>query len=167
MNLTDHLRQKQTVLATRWRDVVFDSYPPETRRFFHKEKDRFQNPMAHRLSQGIEGLYRAVHQNLEVEQVKELLDEVISITALKNFSPAQALAFIFLLKGLIREELAAELRDEELARQCLELEGRIDGLALLAFEVYMQRREKLYEIRINEVKAQVSGFLRKSGLSLD
>jgi hypothetical protein len=48
----------------------------------------------------------------------------------------------------------------------LEIESRIDGLALLCFEVYMKRREKLYELRINEVKNQVSGLMRRTGLTL-
>jgi hypothetical protein len=48
-----------------------------------------------------------------------------------------------------------------------ELESRIDGLALLCFDVYMKRREKLYEIRANEAKTRVSGLLRKAGLLSD
>jgi hypothetical protein len=36
----------------------------------------------------------------------------------------------------------------------LKLESRIDELALLAFEIYMQCREKIYECRVNEVKGQ-------------
>jgi hypothetical protein len=36
-------------------------------------------------------------------------------------------------------------------------------MALLAFDVYMARREKLYEIRSNEAKNQVSNLLKKAG----
>ena len=32
--------------------------------------------------------------------------------------------------------------------------SRIDGLALLAFDLYMDCREKICEIRINEAKAE-------------
>ena len=167
MKLIALLREKRTHLVDRWRQLVFDSYPLETRRFLHKEKDRFQNPLAYRLSKGIEGLFGALLQEIEVEELKGFLDEIIRIKAVQDFSPSQALAFIFLLKGLVREELAEELRDQELARECLELESIIDGMALLGFDVYMQRREKLSEIRINEIKRQVSGLMRKTGYSLE
>jgi len=35
-----------------------------------------------------------------------------------------------------------------------ELESRLDGLALLGFDAYMQRREKLCEVKVSEVQAQ-------------
>ncbi len=167
MVLNGLLKEKRAVLVERWREALFESYPLETRQFFRKEKDRFQNPVAHRLSRGIEGLYGALLQETEEEELKGYLDEIIRVKAVQDFSPSQALAFIFLLKGLIREELAAELCDEELGRQCLEFESHIDGLALLGFEVYMQCREKLSEIRIDEVKRRVSGLLRKAGLGME
>jgi hypothetical protein len=40
-------------------------------------------------------------------------------------------------------------------------------MALLAFDIYMKCREKVYEIRANEAKSQVSGLLRKMGLLCD
>ena len=82
------------------------------------------------------------------------LDEIIRIRVLQNFAPSQALAFIFLLKNVIRHELAEEIRKENLAAELLDLESRIDGLALLGFDVYTKRREKLYEIKADEVKRQ-------------
>ena len=41
---------------------------------------------------------------------------------------------------------------------------RLDGLALLGFDVYMQRREKLCEVKISEVKRKVSTLLRRQGM---
>ena len=75
--------------------------------------------------------------------------------------------FIFLLKNVIRHELAEEIRQENLAAEVLELESRIDGLALLGFDVYTKRREKIYEIKADEAKRRVSGLMRKAGLSED
>jgi len=46
----------------------------------------------------------------------------------------------------------------------IDLESRIDGLALLSLDIYMKHREKLYEIRVNEVKNRVSGLMRSAGL---
>ena len=44
------------------------------------------------------------------------------------------------------------------------MESRIDDLALLAFDIYMKCREKLYDIRANEAKNQVSRLLQRAGM---
>ena len=167
MSLTTHLAQKKSAILGRWLTTIYESYPPETAIFLRKEKNRFDNPMGYRISEGLEGLYGALLQEMERDQIMTCLDEIIRIRALQNFTPSQALAFIFLLKDVIRQELAAEIQKENLAAELLELESRIDGLALLGFDVYTKRREKIYEIKADEAKRSISAFMRKSGLSGD
>ena len=165
MPLIDHLTRKKTAILKRWLNVIFESYPPETAVFLKKEKDHFDNPVGSRISQGLDGLYDAFIQEPDKDKVLNFLDEIIRIRALQDFSPSQALAFIFLLKHVIREELADPIRAEKLGAEMLELESRIDGLGLLAFDVYSKRREKIYEIRANEMKGRVSLLLRKAGIT--
>ena len=165
MPLTTLLAQKKSAILGRWLTTIYESYPPETAIFLRKEKNRFDNPMGYRISEGLEGLFGALLQEMERDQVLTCLDEIIRIRALQDFSPSQALAFIFLLKNVIRQELAEEIRKENLAAEILDLESRIDGLALLGFDVYTKRREKIYEIKADEAKRRISGLMRKSGLS--
>ena len=167
MRLTTLLSEKKSTILGRWLTTIYESYPPETAIFLRKEKDRFDNPVGYRISQGLEGLYGALLQDMEREQILAYLDEIIRIRALQDFSPSQALAFIFLLKNVIRAELAAEIAKDNLAAELLELESRIDGLALLGFDVYTQRREKLHDVRVGEMKSRISAFLRKSGIGGD
>jgi hypothetical protein len=167
MSLIAHLTEKKSAILGRWLTTIYESYPPETAIFLRKEKDRFDNPAGYRISQGLEGLYGVLLQDMEREQILSFLDEIIRIRVLQNFAPSQALAFVFLLKDTIRRELAEEIRTENLAAELLDLESRIDGLGLLAFDVYTKRREKLQEIRIDEEKRRISGIMRKSGLSGD
>lgn len=166
MKLAELLTEKRAILEKRWIDLIFDSYPPETARFLRREKDRFDNPVAYQVTQGIKGLYGALLTETEFDQINAFLDEIIRIKAIQDFFPSQAIAFIFLLKKLIREELADELKEENLSRECLELESRLDGLALMCFDVYMKRREKLYEIRVGEVKSRISALLRRAGIDV-
>ena len=167
MQIATLLSQKKTAILGHWLAMIYESYPPETAIFLRKEKNRFDNPAGYRISEGLEGLYGALLQEMEREQVLTCLDEIIRIRALQNFTPSQALAFIFLLKIVIRQELAAEIQQENLAAELLDLESRIDGLALLGFDVYTKRREKIYEIKADEAKRRVSGLMRKTGLSED
>jgi hypothetical protein len=166
MKLVNLLAQKKSQIVDRWTKVLFDSYPAQAAIFLKKEKDKFDNPTGHQLARGLDGLFDVLVQEMEIEEVLAALDEIIRVRALQDCAPSQALAFIFLLKNVVREELAEEFEKENLAPELMELDSRIDGLALLGFDVYTQRREKLNEIRINEVKNRVSGLLRKSGLSM-
>jgi hypothetical protein len=167
MQIAALLSQKKAAILGQWLAMIYESYPPETAIFLRKEKNRFDNPAGYRLSEGLAGLYNVLLQEMERDQIMACLDEIIRIRALQNFTPSQALAFIFLLKNVIRLELAEEIRKENLAAELLDLESRIDGLALLGFDVYTKRREKIYEIKADEAKRRVSGLMRKTGLTED
>ena len=165
MPLTTHLAQKKSAILGRWLTTIYESYPPETAIFLRKEKNRFDNPVGQRIAEGLEGLYGALVQGMENEQVLDYLDQIIRIRAIQNFTPARALAFIFLLKNVIREELADEIQEENLAAEVLDLESRIDGLALMGFDVYSKCRERIYEVKANEMKGRVSFIMRKAGIT--
>jgi hypothetical protein len=167
MKLLKLLSERKASLTDRWLQRLFESYPPETAIFLKKENNRFDNPAGHQLSQGLARIIETLVQETDRDQMVAALDEVIRLRALQNFSPSQALAFIFLLKNVMREELAPELKDGQFSPELQELESRIDGMALLGFEVYTARREKLYEIRVTEVKNRVSGFLRSKGMDVN
>ncbi len=164
MALIDLLSDKKSELLERWRELVFDSYVPETARFLKSQKDRFANPIAYQLTRGLTGILEVLLLNKEPDQAVAQFDEVLRLKALQDASPSRAMAFIFVLKALIREELAQELKNPDFAAEMIELEARLDGLALLGFDVYMQRREKLCEVKVSEVKRKVSTFLRRHGM---
>ncbi len=167
MRLTDILTEKKATIASRWLQKLFESYPAQTALFLNREKNRFDNPVGSRLSQGLEGLLDALLKEMEVERIRFYLNEVIQVRAVQNFTPSQALAFIFLLKNIVREELAEEIRKENLAAELFDLDSCIDGLALLGFDIYTQHRERLNEVKVNEIKNRVSGLMRRTGLSLE
>ena len=164
MALIDLLSDKKSELLERWRELVFDSYVPETARFLKSQKDRFANPIAYQLTRGLTGILEVLLQDQESDQAVAQFDEVLRLKALQDASPSRAMAFIFVLKALIREEFAQELKNPERAAEMIELEARLDGLALLGFDAYMQRREKLCEVKVSEVKRKVSTLLRRLGM---
>jgi hypothetical protein len=75
MPLTTHLTQKKAAILGRWLTTIYESYPPETAIFLRKEKDRFDNPMGYRISEGLAGLYDALLQDTDRDQVLTCLDE--------------------------------------------------------------------------------------------
>ncbi|MDD3581170.1 MAG: RsbRD N-terminal domain-containing protein [Desulfobacca sp.] len=171
MKLIDFLREHEAAIVQRWCDLIFGTYAPETVQFLKRVKNRFDNPVAYQTNEGVKGLYRALIDDMEADQLNNCLDEIIRIRAIQDFSAAQAVAFIFLIKNVVREQLRehfkGEVRIDQFSQELFDFDCRIDGLALLGFNVYMNRREKLHKIRLEEVKSKVSGLLRKTGMSID
>lgn len=146
--------------------MLLAHFSPETLRLFHQEKNPFANPVAYQLNRGLEAILSVLLAEEGGLAGLQAVDEVVRLMALQDSPPSQALAFVFFLKQVVREELAQELEDLSLAPELVELESRIDGLALLGFDAYMQRREKLYDIKVLEMKNRISGLLRRAGIEL-
>jgi len=167
MKLVDLLTSKRHSIEEGWFDSIVNAYPADGQAFLKNQKDRFNNPMAYEFRQGIKGIFEALVHGMERDLLTEHLDRIISIRAVQDLSPSKAVAFVFLLKAAIRKELPQEITVRGISEELLELESQIDGLALLCFDLYMKRREKLYQIRANEAKTRVSGLLRMAGLLSD
>jgi len=165
MKLEDVLKQKASHIRKRWLNLILDTYPADSQRFLREQKDRFANPVGTSLSRAVETLYHELLHGMDPEKVHSSLDEIVRIRAVQDFSPARAMTFIFLLKKVLREELHQEIKEStEACEELLALESRVDEMALRGFDLYMNCREKVYEIRAKEAKNHVSRLLRRAGL---
>lgn len=164
MKLEEILLQKRSAILKRWLQLILETYPADSQRFLNKQKDQFANPVGYTISKEIENLFKELLQGIETERVSPILDRIIRIRAVQDFSPSRAISFIFLLKGVIREQLEEEIREDGLSDELLIFDSIIDDLALVAFDIYMKCREKIYEIRANQAKNQVSKLLERAGL---
>jgi hypothetical protein len=168
MKLEELLLQRASRILKRWMDLIFDTYPSDSQRFLRKQKDPFANPVGCTLSREIETLYREFLGPGDPENLAGALDAVIRVRAVQEFSASGAVGFLFLLKKIIREETAKEIRENRISHEeLLVLESKLDDLALAGFEIYMRCKEKVYEIRAREAAAQVSGLLRRAGLTAE
>ncbi len=154
----------------RWFQLILETYPADTSGFLKQEKDRFINPIGYTISQEIEVLYDELLQEMNPDKLAACLDNIIRIRAVQDFSPSQTVAFIFLLKKAIREELASKIAENRVLEELLKFESKIDKLVLLAFDIYMKCREKVFEIRVSEVKAErerVLKLLERANLTME
>lgn len=162
MDLEKLLQEKKAAILKRWFVLVVETYPDESGRFLKYQKDRFANPLGHTLTQGLDKLYVEVVAGVDPERAAPALNDIVRIRAIQNFSPSQAVAFVFILKNVIREILKDELRKPELQEDLLKVETRIDQLALQAFDQYMGCREKLYDLKTNEFRRQTYRLLQRA-----
>jgi len=152
-----HLAQKRSVIVQEWFDRIVKTYPVNSQQFIKEHKDPFANPVGSSILRAMEGLYEELLRDMDTPKITEHLDSVIRIQAVQDLPPSRALSFIPSLKGIIREELKGEIREMGDREELAALETRIDRLALLAFDCYMKCREKIYDMRVKELKKQRSG----------
>jgi len=151
-------------IVKKWVDRVYDSYPGDGAKFLKNKKDAFANPVGFRIRRGIEGLVKELITEEPSEGVEEFLDSILRVRAVQDFVPGDAVAFVFDLKKVIREVLAKQLDDNaQLMGELLDVEAKIDRLALLAFDIYMGCREKIFQLKVEEIKRRP--FLQLEGAS--
>jgi len=164
MMLQQLLEQKRDIILKKWIDQTFNTYEPEMVRFLKNEKNQFANPVRNTIVCCLEKLYDSLLKGIGVDEYQEL-GEIIKIRAVQDFSPSNALSFLFGLKKIVREELANNSQQEKLIKELCVFEEKIDTLLGLAFDLYTQSRDKIHELRLAEVKARSPGIfenLRRS-----
>lgn len=164
ITLESLLSQKKSVIVKKWFNAILETYPVDTAKFLKAQKNQFANPVGSMISEGIEGLFEGILNGMDIEKVSPFLDKVIRIRAVQDLTPTQAIAFVFALKRLIREELGSDIQKRQLSGELLFIESRIDDLALLSFDIYMKCREQVYELRTTEWKNRLFRLLQKANM---
>lgn len=162
MSIDKLLAEKKSKIIKKWRDAIIKSYPEDGQGFLKREKSQFANPVGLTISTEIETLYDEIIKGKNTEKISSCLDSIIRIRAVQDFKPSQAVAFVLQLKQIIREELGDGLADEMRI-----LDKKIDEVTLLAFDVYSACRQKISDIRVNEVKNQVGKLLERANLIVE
>jgi hypothetical protein len=164
MHLNDLLIREKTAITKRWFKLTIDTYPADTSKFLKSQKDPFANPVGRTIFRGLEALFDELVKDMNVANITAYLDPIVRIRAVQNFSPAQAVGFIFFLKRAVRESIGKEISQQPYINELRVFETKIDDLSLIAFNLYMQCKEKLYELKANEMKDRTFKAFERAGL---
>jgi hypothetical protein len=159
--LSKLLAEKRAAILERWRKRIQETYPTDVSRRIGSVADPFANPVGNAIAQGTEALLDGLSRGAPLDELTPHLDELIKIRAVQDFTPSQAVAFVFLLKDSLAEGLSKELRDHAVVKAFLELESRIDALAGAAFDIFMRCRERIYEIKAKEIQNRAYKLLER------
>ena len=163
MPMRNLLTQKRTAILNKWFERVMETYPMEVQGVFRQQSDPFSNPVGSTIFHGLEGLYHELlGRAADYGKVRSSLDGIIRIRAIQEFSPSRAVVFLPLLKGVLKEEIGEEVRQNRLYAEWLELESRIDEFLLLAFDIYMECREKVFQLKTEERNPRPAGSSPRS-----
>lgn len=163
-NLKGLLTERKAGLVKKWFEGVVATYPSDSASFLRNTAAQFTNPVGYTLSQGLEGIFDGLINGMMPDAVIAFLDGMVRIRAVQDFTPSEAVSFIFNIKKVIREELETEILSRNLGAELAELDSAVDDLALFAFDLYMQCRERLYDIRAREAERATFRLLQKARL---
>jgi hypothetical protein len=158
------LLAKKRAIVDEWLARTLRSYPDHIGRFLSQERDPFRNPVGSTFKDALPLLVDAVLGGVDTARVTPALDGIVRIRAVQDFTPGQAIAFVFLLRPVIRDTLGTQGQEGPDRDALATLESRIDALALLAFDLFMRCREHIYEIRANEARRRIFVLERRHRL---
>lgn len=162
MQLAQLLKSRRTAIVERWAGLALGIYPRDSTGFLSKEKDRFRNPVGHATRDGLGVLFDGLLESLPPERTHQALDGIVRIRAVQELTPSQAVGFVYQLKRVVRDVVGEEAAGDAGASADLPaLDERIDRLALAAFDQYVRCREKIYDLRLGEIKRRTSTLLQR------
>ncbi|GAB6175377.1 RsbRD N-terminal domain-containing protein [Desulfobaculum senezii] len=172
MKLAELLTTRRDDILERWFDLIVKTYPGLSSIFLKKDHP-WGNPVGVNIKTAISGIYDELLQDEASDRLAPLIDTVVRIRAVQEYSPSEATAIFMLLKHVVREAASKEVEEsgEALSQECIQdlwdFESNVDTVVLIAFDIYTKCREKLFELRLNDSKQRFSGLLRRAGLVCD
>jgi hypothetical protein len=154
MMIQDLLKKNKAAILEKWFHFILETYPANTATMMRKDKNQFTNPVGSTLSREIEVLFKHLCEGGQNGECQASLDAILKIRSVQDFSPSRAVGFIFLLKRAIGETLKDEICKESVVDDWLKFQSKIDDLALQTFDIYMDCREKICEIRVKQARAE-------------
>jgi hypothetical protein len=164
MTFINILEQHKQKIIDQWFDRIVNTYPKDTSRFLQKEQDPFANPVGNVTLNSIEELFnQLLREKTDPQFLKDHIDPILRIRAIQNFYASDAVGFILDLKPIVRKMM----RDQKITLELndyVAFEMRVDQLVLYAFDIFMSCKEKIYDLKANEVRNQSFEALERANL---
>ena len=144
-------------LRRAWLEATAARYGDVFRHFVRRQPDPFANPSGAILREGTGRLLTALAEPADAAVLREVLMPMIRLKAVQDVPPSEALAFVPLLKELV----PADGADAPSPAARAELARRLDALLLVAFDVFVECRQTVYQLRVHEMQRNVARLLQR------
>ncbi len=142
---------RETILQ-QWLDSALGLFP---------EKMGYATPVAMELSRALELILSSLGKG--ESDYKEALEDVTRILAVQDILPSKALSIFLEPKLMLRDIMLKTTVPGTLAQEVQEaFNSRFDILTLEAFDSYMQHREKIYQLKVEEGRRRMFMALRRA-----
>ena len=158
------MQEKHDELLNEWFEQAIAAYPAESHKYFVKVKKDFTNPVGSNIYRSMGHLLEELAGDRDAGKLYQHLEMILKIRAVQDLKPSKALAFLPSFKDLVQKVLANEIRSGQISRDELEdLFTDIDTLMLIAFDLYSESKDMLYNLRIAQIK-ETNDILQKANL---
>jgi len=142
------------------RDVILEQWLERSLALF-PEKMGYDTPVAEVLADALGKLLSGLGE--ENQRFRDALDDVTRILAVQSFPPSRAISIFFEPKTMLREMMMKPALAERLTQEVQSaFSSRIDDLVLQAFDSYMQHREKIAQLKVEEGSRRMFMALRRA-----
>jgi hypothetical protein len=129
-------------LLEQWLACAVEVYGDQVAPLAMAERDPFRNPVGATLRRHLGLLLEQVLGDMDAAAIDASMEQIIAVRAIQDLSVGDAVGFVHALRGILRCGLPQ--------RDAADVDARVDRLALAAFTQYLQRRERLAQLRLNE-----------------
>ncbi len=151
MTLEEALHNNRYKIVDRWVEYTLATY--QASNFFIREQDSFANPVGGTIRESLKKLFPMLISDEDSSAYREPLSRFMHLRSVQDFSPSQAVAPLNAVKHITREILASAKETKALTAELYDFEFNVDLAVLAAFDLYVECREKIYKIRIDEIKS--------------
>ena len=162
--LNQLMQEKHDEILKQWFEQAIAAYPAESHKYFVKVKNEFTNPVGSNIYRSLGHLLEELSGQRDADKLYQHLEMILKIRAVQDMKPSKALAFLPSLKSLLQTILADEIRAGKVTKAELEdLFTDLDTLMLIAFDLYSESKELLYNLRIAQIK-ETNDILQRANL---
>ncbi len=160
-------KNQEQAIFEQWYEIIARTYSAESYALLKETSKQFTNPLAYNIYTEAKSLFEAILEDRYLELIEEPLNNILKIRAVQDFTSSEAVGFILNLKQVFRMELTSISNTDEYYKTLSLIEDRIDQVLLKAFNIFMQIREKIYELKANEVKNRTSRMIERLNRKYD
>ena len=163
-SLNQFMRERHGDLLKQWFEIAIAAYSAESHKYFVKVNNEFTNPVGSNIYRSMDHLLTELSGDRDADRLYGHLEMILKIRAVQDMKPSKALAFLPSFKNLVRTEFKKEIQKGQISYSELDdLFTDIDTLMLIAFDLYSESKELLYNLRIAQIK-ETNDILQKANL---
>jgi len=161
MDISKAFEEHKKNISNKWYDLAIQNYPADSGKFLNARIDKFSNPIGYTHGDNLPIIFDEILKGETSPALTEALEQIIRLRAVQEFTASQAIGFIFQLKTVLRENLSSYAGKKADIKDLLEFESLIDGVALIGFDIYMEMKKKIFEIKSSEQKKTFSTMVER------
>ena len=155
------IEQNKEWILKKWLNRRLALFSKQKHSLITTQMDQFQNPIRHEIFEGL----KVILDNFETkgEKFTESLDQILRVLAIQDFPPSRAMSLFYELKEIIQER-AKKTGVSFGHKEWVEFNSIVEKMTLEAFDSYIDHRETIYQLKVDESKNKAFMLLKKARL---